>query len=164
MRSACAQAIELLAACQEKSRYFSGFDFQKLLDLAPMPTNLHLAVLEVADDDGLHPTRVYPSVTMGAPSAHALGFKGVGDCIMCTVRDEGFRALYKGLSVPLSSQIALQALVFGSYGAAMRALSNDASNDGGDDKNNQHMLMAGLCAGLFQSPATTAVENVKIKL
>ena len=26
---------------------------KKLLDLAPMPTNLHLAVLEVADDDGL---------------------------------------------------------------------------------------------------------------
>ena len=51
---------------------------KKLLDLAPMPTNLHLAVLEVADDDGLHPTRVYPSVTMGAPSAHALGFKGGG--------------------------------------------------------------------------------------
>ena len=34
MRSVRAQAIELLAACQEKSRYFSGFDFQKLLDLA----------------------------------------------------------------------------------------------------------------------------------
>ncbi len=109
-----------------------------------------------------------------------LGFTGVGDCIWRTAREEGVRALYKGMAVPLSSQIVIQAVVFGSYAFAERQLSatgmfannsrsrsSDGGNGGGGGSSSSNywaLFLAGSFAGLVQTPLMTAVEAVKIKL
>ena len=104
-----------------------------------------------------------------------LGFKGVSDCLVRTVREEGVRALYKGMSVPLCSQIAIQGVVFGSYGFAERKLrcgsltggaaeQSPAAAGGRGGGSMTTLLLAGSFAGLVQTPLMTAVETVKIKL
>ena len=114
-----------------------------------------------------------------------LGFKGVSDCLWRTAREEGIHALYKGMAVPLCSQIGIQALVFGSYGFAERQLRGSslfappaesaaavaaaaAAGGGGagprGGSSNWALFLAGSFAGLTQVPVMTAVEAVKIKL
>ena len=90
----------------------------------------------------------------------SLGFKGVSDCILRTVQEEGFTALYKGMATPLCTQIVMQGVVFGSYGAAVRV----QGRFGRDDKAASTMLVAGATAGLVQAPLFTAIEVVKIRL
>lgn len=103
-----------------------------------------------------------------------LGFKGVGDCLLRTAREEGVRALYKGMSVPLCSQIVIQGMVFGSYGFAERQLRGGSlfggaaeeapAAAGGRGGSTATLLLAGSFAGLVSTPLMTAVETVKIKL
>jgi solute carrier family 25 (mitochondrial carnitine/acylcarnitine transporter), member 20/29 len=107
-----------------------------------------------------------------------LGFKGVSDCLRRTAREEGIRALYKGMAVPLCSQIGIQALVFGSYGYAERQLRGSslfappaeaaaACGAGAGPRGGSSswaLFLAGSFAGLTQVPVMTAVETVKIKL
>ncbi|CAL1131928.1 unnamed protein product [Cladocopium goreaui] len=74
-----------------------------------------------------------------------------------TARDEGYRALYKGLSFPLCSTALLNAVVFGVEGISERALKSLWSEE-------RPMLtgfVAGCIAGLAQSPLVCTVDLVK---
>jgi solute carrier family 25 carnitine/acylcarnitine transporter 20/29 len=92
-------------------------------------------------------------------------FKGPVQCFVKTLRREGVRGLYKGLSSPITGDSLTNCLVFGVYGLTRRAQLQA-------DQTEEHFPLlsltqiglaggaAGLIGGLIQSP----VELIKIKL
>ena len=107
----CTQAIELLAACQEHSKYFSDFDFQQLIDLAKELTILYFkdgetvlfqgepatffgvilkgALVPVAGDRPLGPLR-----TVGEVIGEMALFQGGTRGSSIVAREDGYLAVF----------------------------------------------------------------------
>ncbi|KAL6049158.1 Solute carrier family 25 member 45 [Balamuthia mandrillaris] len=92
-------------------------------------------------------------------------YKNLFDCFTKTVKKEGPRGLYKGLSSPLMGDSLTNAVIFGVYGASRRILLEDGETEADFDhlplwKINLAGSMVGLAAGTILTP----VELIKIRL
>lgn len=91
-------------------------------------------------------------------------FKGGWDCAVRTVRNEGFRALYKGMSGPLTTVPLINALVFSSYEQGKRYLGRRGYADADGELGLAGVTLAGGWAGLVNSAVVGPVELVKSRL
>ena len=96
-------------------------------------------------------------------AATSAGRRGVVKCLYQAARAEGVTAWYKGMAVPLASQLVIQGTVFGVFGTVYREISH-APRSSSAAPDHTALFVAGAAAGLVQSPLMTAVERVKIKL
>jgi len=87
-------------------------------------------------------------------------FTGAFDCFWKTVRTEGVRGLYKGMSSPLMGVPPIYAVVFGAYGQAKRLLRKDED----DPLTLGNIFLAGCITGVATTPITAPVEAVKARL
>lgn len=81
---------------------------------------------------------------------------GAVECARRAVRAGGAASLYRGVSVPLAGAMAENAVIFGSYQAAHRALG------GGDDL--WRAAAAGSASGLAVACLLTPLEVVKVRV
>ncbi|PAV90024.1 hypothetical protein WR25_07647 [Diploscapter pachys] len=81
-------------------------------------------------------------------------YRGTWHCFGSIVKKEGFRGLYKGLSSPLASLSAINAIVFGVHGSACREFDNS-------DSLKAHFF-AGSAAGFTQSIIAAPTERLKL--
>ena len=95
------------------------------------------------------------SQVKGAPDA----YKGIGDVITRTIRNEGFTALYKGIKPPICAETPKRAIKFFVFGTLNQKLISE------------HKLsapvagsVAGLTSGLLEAAFVTPFERVKILL
>jgi solute carrier family 25 carnitine/acylcarnitine transporter 20/29 len=103
-------------------------------------------------------------------------FKGPLDCLLQTIRKEGFRGLYKGATPPLLGWMAIDSVMLGSLTLYRRLLlenvfRNHSLRPGiAPDKLNVVALpsfghgIAGILAGWTASFIATPVEHVKVRL
>jgi len=96
-------------------------------------------------------------------------FRGPVDCFLKTVKLEGPRALFKGMSSPLVGNAPMQALTFGAYGNMRRVLEGMFPIPSRNSKVREappyfHLYVAGCWAGLAQCVVASPVELVKCKL
>lgn len=90
-------------------------------------------------------------------------FNGAWDCAVKTVRAEGVRGLYKGMSSPLTGVPPIYAVVFGAYGAAKRWMTpKDAKPE--DLLSIPRVFAAGCVTGVATTVITVPVELVKARL
>lgn len=90
-------------------------------------------------------------------------FSGTYDCAIKTIRSEGIRGLYKGMSSPLTGVPPIYAVVFGAYGAAKRWLTpKDAKQD--EMLSIPRVFAAGCITGVATTTITVPVELVKARL
>lgn len=96
--------------------------------------------------------------------AAARGFTGPVDCLVKTVRNEGFAALYKGSSAALASVVLENAVLFTANSLIKKGfVSAGLTNSRGDLSLGQHAVAGGL-AGVFSSTAICPAEVVKCNL
>mmetsp|Transcript_17705 Transcript_17705/g.24760 ORF Transcript_17705/g.24760 Transcript_17705/m.24760 type:complete len:307 (+) Transcript_17705:213-1133(+) len=99
-------------------------------------------------------------------------YTGVLNCFSKVVRQEGFLALFKGISSPLVGNAPMQAIVFGMNGNANRLMDKhvpylrktSSSDDFTKKPNFLRMYLAGTWAGVGQLSVCVPVELVKCKL
>ena len=75
------------------------------------------------------------------------------------MRQEGTRALFKGMSSPLVTSSVCNALCFHTYAATLRQLS-----DAGGPRTYTHVFFAGCAAGAATTVLVTPIEVLKIQL
>jgi len=87
-------------------------------------------------------------------------FTGGLDCVRQTIRREGFLALYKGMSSPLYTSPAINAVVFTAYEQGKRLIQR------GSDRQltKNEMALAGAYAGFVNCFIACPVELIKAKL
>ncbi|KAF0691773.1 Aste57867_17044 [Aphanomyces stellatus] len=91
-------------------------------------------------------------------------FKGPMDCVMQTIRKEGFFGLYKGMVSPMTTVPLVNAVVFSAYENAKSYLLMRRLNDPSGVLTNHEAMMAGAWAGFVNSFVVTPVELVKCHL
>ncbi|KAH9088266.1 hypothetical protein LEN26_019577 [Aphanomyces euteiches] len=94
----------------------------------------------------------------------AAAFKGPLDCVMQTVRKEGFLGLYKGMMSPMTTVPLVNAIVFSAYEHAKTFLLVRRLNDASGVLTNNEAMIAGAWAGFINSFVVTPVELVKCHL
>ncbi|OQR87168.1 Mitochondrial Carrier (MC) Family [Thraustotheca clavata] len=90
---------------------------------------------------------------------HGKYYKGPWDCTRHTWQHEGFRGFFKGLASPLFGSLWTSAIVFGTYGSALRCIEKDVAQP----KLNS-VFTAGSIAGLFQSIVLCPTDLIKCQL
>ncbi|XP_067943458.1 mitochondrial basic amino acids transporter-like [Watersipora subatra] len=100
-----------------------------------------------------HPFDTVKVRLQGQSSKNPL-YRNALDCFRTTIRKEGPKGLYKGVSSPLYSLTLINAVVFGVQGNILRRM---------DDSLTSHFL-AGTAAGLSQCWITSPMELVKIRM
>ncbi|KAI8324815.1 mitochondrial carrier [Martensiomyces pterosporus] len=87
-------------------------------------------------------------------------FKGPMDCLLKTIRNEGFLGLYKGMASPLVGISAVNSLLFWaySYGKALQTGSATAT------PTLSQIAIAGAGAGVVNSILASPVELLKVRL
>ena len=90
------------------------------------------------------------------------GYKGGLDCLIKTVRGEGFLSLFKGMSGPLCTIPLVNAIVFWSYATAKQALHKMQTEV--KPLNLFEITMAGMFAGLVNCVVICPVELIKTRL
>jgi solute carrier family 25 (mitochondrial carnitine/acylcarnitine transporter), member 20/29 len=92
-------------------------------------------------------------------------FNGALDCIKQTLRNEGPRGFFKGMSSPIAGVGGLNAVLFGAYGFATRSLSDSNAAAG---KARQltigQVALAGSLAGIVNTIICSPVEMLKTQL
>ena len=86
-------------------------------------------------------------------------YRGPIDCLRQMLRTEGFRTLFSGMGPPLMTSVAVNAVIFSSYGYTIRSLTDEE-----DEPSPQHMMIAGMFAGFAQSFICCPCELLKIRL
>ncbi|VDP13251.1 unnamed protein product [Heligmosomoides polygyrus] len=81
-------------------------------------------------------------------------YTGTWHCFKTIIKKEGTAGLYKGLSSPLASLTAINAIVFGAHGSICREFSQP-------DSLRAHFF-AGCAAGMMQSIIATPSERLKL--
>ena len=79
-------------------------------------------------------------------------------CLRSTVTEEGFRALYKGMSSPLIGNGPINAILFASYNTALRV------QGAGEVISGRQAFFAGCASGLAQCLVTSPTELIKCQL
>lgn len=79
-----------------------------------------------------------------------------------TIRDEGFRGLYKGMGSPMVTIPLINAIVFSAYGQAKSWMQGRDASD--EDLSIPQLALAGAWAGFVNSAVVTPVELIKIRL
>lgn len=92
-----------------------------------------------------------------------LPFNGLMDCFYKTVRTEGVRGLYKGMSSPLTGVPPIYAVVFGAYGAAKRWVTPKDQKKG-ELLSVERVFVAGCITGVATTGITVPVELIKARL
>jgi len=90
-------------------------------------------------------------------------YKGITDCVLKTLRQEGPTSFFKGVVAPVLGAAPINAVVFVTYGGVMRLA---AENYGKVDESELPIYwhgLAGICAGFGQNVFGTPNELVKIK-
>lgn len=86
-------------------------------------------------------------------------YKGIADCAKQTVRQNGVRGLYRGLSVLVYGSIPKSAVRFGSFEQFKKSMVDDKGNLSPASR-----LLCGLGAGISEAIfAVTPMETVKVK-
>jgi solute carrier family 25 carnitine/acylcarnitine transporter 20/29 len=95
-------------------------------------------------------------------------FKGPLDALLKTVRNEGFRGLYKGATAPLFGWTAIDSVMMGTYSFFRVWFQNrDASLGRKVDPLNQplsQIAAAGLAGGIAASFVAAPIEQVLLKI
>lgn len=87
-------------------------------------------------------------------------YAGASDCLRQTVRAEGIRALYKGMTSPLLANSAIGAVTFSTWQEAQRFLHVEEPQNAPVGK----VFVAGAIAGIVQCSIATPVELLRTKL
>jgi len=87
-------------------------------------------------------------------------YRGALDCARETIRNEGIRALWKGMMSPLVTNSSMNAITFSSWQEAQRLLHFEENVHAPLSK----VFAAGSIAGLVQCSLATPMELVRIKL
>eukprot|EP00475_Leptophrys_vorax_P026185 TRINITY_DN3679_c0_g1_i1.p1 TRINITY_DN3679_c0_g1~~TRINITY_DN3679_c0_g1_i1.p1 ORF type:complete len:517 (-),score=126.87 TRINITY_DN3679_c0_g1_i1:697-2247(-) len=90
-------------------------------------------------------------------------FSGI-DCAMRTVRLEGPKALYRGMSGPLVTVPVVNAIIFGSYGIAKRWLQTPEDLRANKDLTITQHMIAGAFGGFASAVVISPIELVKTQL
>jgi len=85
-----------------------------------------------------------------------LKYRGTFQCLSSIIKDEGGRALYRGMSGPLASVAAINAIGFGVYGNVSRRLQNPDVV--------QSAAIAGCASGFVQAFVASPMELVKTQM
>lgn len=87
-------------------------------------------------------------------------FTGTYDCAMQTVRREGFRGLYRGMSAPLTGVAPIFAMSFFGFGLGKRLQQTHS-----DEKlTNVQLFAAGAFSGIFTTSIMAPGERIKCLL
>lgn len=98
---------------------------------------------------------------MPLPAAGAAPqYAGTYDCAMQTVRKEGFRGLYRGMSAPLTGVAPIFAMSFFGFGLGKRL--QQAHPD--DKLSNAQLFAAGSFSGIFTTSIMAPGERIKCLL
>jgi len=84
---------------------------------------------------------------------------GVFSCISGVLASQGVRGLYKGITTPLVTVGARNALLFLGYDFALKSMGTDSSK-----ARFPELLVAGICSGLVAVPITSPSELVKLRV
>lgn len=92
-------------------------------------------------------------------------YKNALSCLTQTVRDEGFRGLYKGMTAPLCAQFFQNGLIFTGESIALGYLEPDVDFDA-DMSNStvRNVFLAGSFGGLLQCLVLVPADLVKCKM
>lgn len=98
---------------------------------------------------------------MPLPAAGAAPlYKGTYDCAMKTIRVEGFRGLYRGMSAPITGVAPIFAMSFFGFGLGKRLQQNSP-----DEKlTNLQLFAAGSFSGIFTTSIMAPGERIKCLL
>mmetsp|Transcript_44921 Transcript_44921/g.105810 ORF Transcript_44921/g.105810 Transcript_44921/m.105810 type:complete len:323 (-) Transcript_44921:45-1013(-) len=100
---------------------------------------------------------------MQADSAGTL--KHPVDAVKLLLRNEGARALFKGIETPLLGNVPIQAVVFGVYGASLRNIAGYSNEDWTDrEQPLMHHFIAGVITGIVQTPMVTVCDFAKVQM
>lgn len=91
-------------------------------------------------------------------------FKGPVDCFFRTWREEGGRALFKGLTSPLVGNAPMNGLVFGGYGYTSRFLDDNLAPLPDGELSYTRISLSAAAAGSVQTVVACPTELVKCKL
>ena len=103
----------------------------------------------------------HPLDTVRTRLQTASHFRGALDCFGQTVKNEGARALYKGMSVPLAFQAVYKAVMFTSYNTAQKMFQSPGK-DGPLPL--PTLFICGSIAGCTNSFVVTPVELIRNRL
>jgi solute carrier family 25 (mitochondrial carnitine/acylcarnitine transporter), member 20/29 len=104
----------------------------------------------------------HPLDTMKVRLQTSSQYKGMGDCLMQTIRAEGVRGLYKGVIPPLGGVGFMYAVCFFGYGVGKNLVRNDGQKDG--ELNMFQLWNAGMVSGVFTTAVMVPMEQVKIRM
>lgn len=81
------------------------------------------------------------------------------DCFMRSVKEDGFRSLYRGGTSPVVANILINAVLFATDGVVMRIL--EPGNNAHADQNPRNHVIAGTIGGFVQCGVLVPFETVK---
>ena len=87
-----------------------------------------------------------------------LRYKGVFDCVLQTLRYEGVRGFYRGMTPPVANSFALNAIAFGGYESGKRMLEGRVTSGA------WKTFWAGTYAGFLQTAVLVPFDLVKCQL
>lgn len=85
-------------------------------------------------------------------------YAGTMDCAQQTLRREGVRGLYRGMTSPLSGVVPMYALCFYGYGVGKKIFCDETSFR---DLKLHHIAAAGATSAVFTTPILAPLERVK---
>lgn len=99
--------------------------------------------------------------TMPLPApGQAPMFAGTLDCAKKTIRNEGFRGLYKGMSAPIAGVAPIFAMSFFGFGVGKRLQQRTPD----EELNNTQLFAAGAFSGVFTTTVMAPGERIKCLL
>ncbi|RKP06716.1 mitochondrial carrier domain-containing protein [Thamnocephalis sphaerospora] len=103
-------------------------------------------------------------VRLQVEDARSAKFRGPLHCIVDTVRQEGFLALYKGMAAPLVGISAVNALLFTAYSSFKDVQVRMGHAHTADQLSLSAIALAGAGAGFVNSILASPVELLKVRL
>ncbi|KAK9893264.1 mitochondrial carrier [Cystobasidium minutum MCA 4210] len=119
---------------------------------------------------GSHPFDLVKVRLQSQPFDRPARFNGPIDCFKQTIQNEGFKGLYRGLSMPVIGAMLENATLFVVYGQAQNLLRRytsptpDLPDGRPGPLSLPKMAFAGACAGAATSLVLTPIELVKVRM